>query len=232
MADHNPLEAALAAALADPARQPGFEHALLSAEVYVSPSDGVPPDDAVLGVDRPFTLRGVTLSDGLTPTALFSSVERLRTAFGAEAPVMGIRGLHLLELMKHNGVALNPGAPPALILTPDDVEAILVDIRDARLGQGGGDATLTAPDREPVNLAARLREAVAVPEVSGAWLARADWTDGRPSGWFLDVRGATGIAHIRRRVTAAIVGLDFHGETMELSVGPDQPTDGVGLRLV
>lgn len=232
MAELNHLEAALAAALADPAVQPAFEHALLASEVYVSPSEGVPPEGQTLGVDRPFLLQGIILSDGLRPTAVFSSIERLRTAFGPEAPVMGIRGLHVLELMKHNGVALNPGAAPGLILTPDDVEAILVDIRDARVGATGDDVTLTVPDVEPVNLVRRLREAVSLPEVTQAWLARAEWTDGRPGGWYLDVRGATGITHIRRRVTASIVGLDFHGETMELSVGPEQPGEGVGIRLV
>ncbi len=227
----NTLETALAGLIADPAKgQAVFEHALLFEVVYVVPTDGVPPEGEILGVDRPFRLDGVTLGDGQQPTALFTSPEKAKAAFGPETPVMGMRGLHALEIMEANGVILNPGAPPGLVLDPAQIQAITRDVVDARFSVG--DVTLSAPEREPTNLVARLTKALATPEVSGAWLARAVWADERPGGWYLDVRGATGLADIRRRVTASIIGLDFHGETMELSVGPERDGNGVGIRLV
>ncbi len=227
----NTLEKALAALLADPVKgQAVFEHALLFEVVYVVPTDGVPPEGQVLGVDRPFILEGVTLSDGQKPTALFTSPEKARTGFGPDTPVMGMRGLHALQALEANGVVLNPGAPPGLALSPAEIAAIVLDVSDARLQVG--DVTLSAPEREPVNLVARLRSAVAIPQVSGAWLARAVWADNRADGWYLEVRGKTGLAEIRRRVTASIVGLDFHGETLEMSIAPEGPGEGVGLRLV
>lgn len=227
----NKIEAALAGLRADPkAGQAVFEHALLFEVVYVVPTDGIPPEGEVLGVDRPFKLDGVTLKDGQQPTALFTSPEKAKIGFGPETQVMGMRGLHALDLLKANGVILNPGAPPGLMLSPDDIAALVADVSDARMTVG--DVTLSLPEREPTNLVARLTKALSIPQVSGAWLSRAVWADDRADGWYLDVRGETGLAEIRRRVTASIIGLDFHGETMELTVGGERDADGVGLRLV
>lgn len=228
----DPVSSALTAAKADPAKVGAFELALISALLYVVPADGPPPLDKTFGVDVPFTLMGVTLKDGTRANGLFTTREAAAAVFG-DAPLMGIRGLHALQILREHWIALNPGATPGLILSPDQIQAILESVGEVRLTSVDAPGrTPTMPEREPLELTDRLRRALTHETISGVWLGRITDPETGAPGWLLQVQGTAPFANVRAAVDIAAVGLDFHGETLDLSVGLPGGPEGVGLRVV
>ncbi|QQQ17409.1 SseB family protein [Brevundimonas vitis] len=231
-ASPNPLEQALAQALADPTKQSAFELALMGAELYVVPSDGVPPEGQTLGIERPFSLKGIRLSDGREATALFTSLERVKVVFGDEQP-MAMRGLHALQIMAEGTLALNPGAPGGLILGPRDIAAILKGIGDARPGtRTPAGLDLSVPEREPKVLIDRLKPRLAGPGVEAVWIARTTARDTGAKGLLIDVRSTLPFVEVRTRVEQAAAGLNTEGEALELSVSLPGGEAGVGLKVL
>lgn len=228
MTNVNALEEALSAAKADPGQS--TVTALLAAELYVVPTDGVPPPGVQLGRDRPLDLQGLILRDGQPATAAFTRPEGATAVFGAPAP-MAMRGRYLLESFRSGWIILNPGQTIGLVLSPDDIAAILAESGEALPLTESADLELTAPERSPDLLIARLRTGLADAGVTGAWLARARDRNTGAVGWRLEVRGGA-LGDVRARVTAAADGLDFAGEPMTLVTAPDSGADGPGLRII
>lgn len=200
MRQDNALEVALATALADPARQGGFETAFLAAELYVCPTGGAP-------------------------------APHLIPVFGEPASMI-MRGRHLLEGFSDGYVVLNPGQTQGLVLTPEDMSAILVAAGDAQPFTDSADVVLTNPDPEPHLLVARLKIALDDDAIKAAWLARSANRGTGVQGWRLEVRADIDAATVRERVQAAVEGLDFGGEPLDLLVAPPIGADGVGLKVI
>jgi hypothetical protein len=197
----------------------------MGSELYVVPSDGVPPEGQTLGIERPFSLKGIRLSDGREATALFTSLERVKVVFGDEEP-MAMRGLHALQIMAEGTLALNPGAPGGLILGPRDIAAILNGIGDARPGtRTPAGLDLSVPDREPTVLIDR-------PGVEAVWIARTTARDTGAKGLLIDVRSTLPFVEVRTRVEQAAAGLNTEGEALELSVSLPGGEDGVALKVL
>lgn len=227
----NALEEAITAALAAPGDRANVTVALLAAELYVVPTGGEPPAGVVPGRDRPLELQGLVLKAGHRATAAFTRRDGATAVFGAPAS-MAMRGKHLLEAFRGGWIVLNPGQQNGLVLSPEDIAAILAEAGDARPLTESADVELSEPERSPELLIARLRSAFAAGGVSAAWLARStDRTTG-VRGWRLEVRGGPGLTGVRSLVAAAIDGLDFGDEPLELLVAPDSGADGPGVRVV
>ncbi len=228
----NTVEHALIAAKADPSRQGALQLALLSAELYVVPTDGLPAEGQVFGVDVPFQVRGVVLKEGQKATALFTSADRAGVVFG-DAAVMAMRGHHALEIMGQGWLVLDPGSENGLVLSPTDSQAILAGFGDARLTTEADFATaVTMPEREPVELVERLRRVLSNPIVSAAWLGRIQNAETGVGGWRLDVRTEAVFADLKKAVEQAAVGLDFHGETLDIFASLPGGPDGVGIKII
>lgn len=228
MTNVNALEEALSAAQGDPAQS--ATTALLAAELYVVPTDGVPPPGVQPGRDLPLNLQGLVLTDGQPATAAFTRPEGATAVFGAPAP-MAMRGRYLLESFRSGWIILNPGQAIGLVLSPDDIAAILAESGGALPLTESADLELTAPARSPDLLIARLKTALADADVTGAWLARATDRSTGTAGWRLEVRGGA-LGEVRARVAAAVDGLDFGGETLDLVTAPDSGAEAPGLRII
>jgi hypothetical protein len=228
----NPLEQALTAALTDPAQQDAFVFALLTAEIYVVPTEGLPPEGKVFGVDVPFRLQGVVLKDGIEATAVFTAPERAKAVFG-EDKVMGMAGQHALEIMGERWLILNPGSPPGLVLSPDQSKAILSAIGDAAPSAPiPPHIEIGLPERTPTALIDRLQRVLPKPQIAGAWLSRVTDRNTGAKSWRLDVRADISLATVRADVDRAIAGVDFFGEPMELVYARANGPDGYGIKIV
>lgn len=227
----NALEEAISAAKAAPEAPANVTVALLAAELYVVPTGGEPPAGVVLGRDRPLELEGLVLRAGHRATAAFTRREGATAVFGAPAS-MGMRGKHLLEAFRGGWIVLNPGQENGLVLSPDDIAAILAEAGAARPLTESVDVELTTPERSPDLLIARLGPALAAGGVAAAWLARSIERKTGARGWRLEVRGGPGLGGVRSLVAAAVDGLDFGDEPLELVVAPDSGADGPGVRIV
>lgn len=225
------LEKAIAEVRADPGKQGAAELAILSAEIYVVPSDGAPPPGVVLGRDRPLTLQGIVLPDGVEAVAGFSQAAFAQPVVGTAA-TMAMRGRHFLEAFRDRLIVLNPGREEGLVLTSRDIAAILASAGEAAPLTDSADLELTRPDPEPSLLVARLKSALAGDGVSAAWLARSKDLRSGELGWRLEVRGDAGLKVVRDRVSAAVEGLNFGGEPLDLVVSSGQGAEGEGLKLV
>ncbi|GAA0635316.1 SseB family protein [Brevundimonas lenta] len=230
MANEHPLELAIASALKDPTRASGLEVALLSAELYVVPTDGVPAAGVELGRDRPLDLQGIVLKNGKQATAAFIRREGATVVFGAPAS-MGMRGQHLLEAFRNGWVVLNPGQEQGLVLSPEDIAIILGAAGAAQPAPEREDVTLSVPERTPDVLIARLKTVLTADGITAAWLARSTTRAGE-KGWRLEVRGDRGLDDVRSRVAAAVDGLDFGGEPLDLVFAQGAGADAVGVKLV
>lgn len=231
MRQDNALEVALANALADPARQGGFETAFLAAELYVCPTGGAPAPHLIPGFDVPLRLDGIVLKSGQKATAVFSRPEFATPVFGEPASMI-IRGRHLLEGFSDGYVALNPGQTQGLVLTPEDIGAILVAAGDAQPFTDSADVVLTNPDPKPHLLVTRLKIALGDEAIKAAWLARSANRVTGVQGWRLEVRADADPVTVRQRVQAAVEGLDFGGEPLDLLIAAPLGADGVGLKLI
>lgn len=231
MTNENALEQAISTVAADPSRQAELEIALLAAELYVTPTDGPPPEGQVMGRDRPLTLEGLVLSDGQQATAAFTRREDAVPVFGAPAS-MGMRGRHLLEAFRTGWVVINPGHDQGLVLSPADIEAILKSAGEAQPLTESLDGDLAVPDPAPSLLVARLRTALEQPGIAAAWLARSTDRATGLKGWRLEVRANRRIDEVRALVGEAVAGLDFGGEGLELVIAPPTGADGPGLRVI
>ena len=225
------LEKAIAEARADPAKQAAAELAILSAEIYVAPSEGTPPPGVVLGRDRPLKLMGIVLSDGVEAAAGFSQAAFAQPVLGTAAS-MAMRGQHFLEAFRDGVIVLNPGREEGLVLTRRDIAAILDGAGEASPLTDSADVELTTPDPEPTVLVARLRSSLTGEGVHGAWLARSKDLRSGELGWRLEVRGDASLKTVRDRVRSAIEGLGFGGEALDLVMSSGQGADGEGLRLI
>lgn len=231
MTNNDALEQAISAALRDPAQASGVDVALLAAELYVVPTEGAPPAGVVLGRDRPLLLQGLVLKAGQQATAAFTRPEGATPVFGAPAS-MGMRGLHLLEAFRSGWIILNPGQTGGLVLSPDDIALILAQAGTAVPLSETADVALEAPERSPDLLITRLRSSLAHGGVTAAWLARSTDRKTGATGWRLEVRGGSAPQEIRRLVAAAVDGLDFGGEALDLVLAPPSGADGPGVRLI
>lgn len=231
MSSKNLLEAALDAAFTDPTRQGGVETALLASELYVSPTGGRPADGVVLGRDAPFRLNGIVLKEGHNATAAFTRTEFATNLFGEPAS-MAIRGRHLLEAFVGGWIVLNPGQPKGLVLTPTDIAAILASAGNAQPTVEDPNLELSTPDPVPTALVARLKDALIHPSISSVWLARTMDRKTQEAGWRLEVYGDLEIPAVRARVEAAVEGLNFDGEHLDLLIGPASDAVGAGLRII
>jgi hypothetical protein len=231
MAPDNALELALAAALADPTKQGGLETALLAAELHVSSTGGPPSSGVELGRDAPLRLDGIVLDADRQATAAFTRPEYAVPVFGAPTS-MAMRGRHLLEAFRNGWIALNPGRPQGLVLSPDDIAAILRAAGQAQPFADTADVDLTVPDPEPSLLVARLRTALADEAIQAVWLARTRHRATGAEAWRLEVRARMEISDVRARVEAAVDGLNFQGEPLDLLIAPPFGADGVGLKLI
>lgn len=225
------LERAIAEARADPGKQAAAELAILSAEIYVAPSEGTPPPGVVLGRDRPLKLQGIVLSDGVEAVAGFSQAAFAQPILGTAA-TMAMRGQHFLEAFRHGVIVLNPGRDEGLVLTSRDIAAILDSAGETAPLTDSADLDLTAPDPEPTLLVARLRSALAGEGVHAAWLARSKDRRSGELGWRLEVRGDASLKTVSDRVRVAIEGLSFGDETLDLVMSSGQGADGEGLKLI
>lgn len=231
MAPENALELALTSALADQTQQGVLETALLAAELHVSPTGGKPAPGIELGRDAPLRLDGIVLDDGRQATAVFTRSEYAVPVFGAPTS-MAMRGRHLLEAFSGGWIVLNPGQPQGLVLSPDDIAAILKAAGAAQPFVDSADVALADPDPEPSLLVARLRTVLADDAVKAAWLARSTDRATGAKGWRLEVRAVSNFSDVRARVETAIAGLNFDGEPLDLLVAPPVGADGVGLKLI
>jgi hypothetical protein len=247
------LEQVIEAALADPSHWPAFEALLPRVDLYISPegetAKGLKPGEVGMKTLRPdeqLDLRGVRLDDGRTAAAAFTDPRRLTAVWGEERPIIAITALSVLTLWRDRPVMLNPGAPRVLLFQVEDV-ANLIAAGDAHaaeakasaatrtIGPSSGAVTLTAPDRIPETLLARLVQAfgpVGGTGVTAAWLARARWSESGQEGWFLDFRTSRPSDEIRAMVQRAVTGLAFGDETLDISVAPSGGTDGTGIRFI
>lgn len=231
MTDNAALENAISTAIADPAGRPNVTVALLAAELFVVPTGGEPPAGVVLGRDRPLELEGLVLKAGHRATAAFTRREGAVAVFGAPAS-MAMRGKHLLEAFRGGWIVLNPGQENGLVLSPDDITAILSDAGEAQPLTETADVELTVPERSPDVLIARLKSSLAAGGVAAAWLARSTDRSSGARGWRLEVRGGPDLNGVRALVRRAVEGLDFGGEPLDLVVAPDSGADGPGVRIV
>lgn len=229
----NTVEAALIAALESPERQGAFQTALLTSEIYVVPTNGAPSGDLIFGVDVPFSLLGIRLKAGEEATALFTTVARAKAMFGDDVEVMAMRGQHALEIMGKRWLVMNPGAEQGLVLSPQDSQAILAGMSDARPTRPEDfSVEVAVPDREPAELVDRLRRVLSDPIVTAAWLGRTTHPTTGAKGWRLDVRTEAVFANLKKAVEDAALGLDFHGETLDIFSSLPGGPDGVGIRII
>ena len=88
------------------------------------------------------------------------------------------------------------------------------------------------PDREPADLVDRLRRVLSDPIVTAAWLGRTTDPTTRAQGWRLDVRTEAVFANLKKAVEDAALGLDFHGETLDIFSSLPGGPDGVGIKII
>lgn len=231
MSSQNPFEAALEAALADSSRSGGVETALLGAELYVSPTDGTPPEGTVFGRDVPFRLNGLSLDDERQATAAFSRPEFATAVFGEPAS-MGIRGRHLLEAFERGWIVLNPGQQAGLVLSPSDIASILARAGDAQPTVENPNVEVLRPEQAPTALIANMKAVLDHPAIHSAWVSQTrDRTSGE-TGWRIEVYGDLDVSAVRERVRQGTLGLDFGDEPLNLLIGPASDTVGAGYRIV
>lgn len=126
-APQNPLEQRLVAAAIQPGEAAALRRAFLEAEVY-APTDGpLGEGERVFQPGDEIPLIAVEAPDGPPATAVFSSPERLREAFGGEAPYLALPGAALLRLVRGDWLVVNPGLAYGAVWSPDEIEAALAE---------------------------------------------------------------------------------------------------------
>lgn len=236
----NPLEELLYAGLADAKQMGAFERIMLEADLYAVPEadspGGTPGDDGakVLRPGEQLILRGVVLNDGRDTVTLFTDPRRATEMFGPDTRILAMKGRNLLEMLKDNVVLLNPDGGKGLMMTPDQIRAVLEHDPVRPLVRPSGRVELHAvePENEPVFLSKALREAFQPPMVQAIWVARAVWPDIGQIGWFADVRSDGPADEITALVGRAVRGLKFGTETLDVSVSKPGGKDGVGVKVV
>ncbi|WP_439477177.1 SseB family protein [Brevundimonas sp.] len=236
----NPLEELLYAGLADPAQMGAFERIMLEADLYAVPEadspGGTPGDDGakVLRPGEQLILRGVVLNDGRDTVTLFTDPRRATEMFGPETRILAMKGRNLLDMLKDNVILLNPDGGKGLMMTPDQIKAVLEHDPVRPLVRPSGRVELHAvePENEPVFLSKALREAFQPPMVEAIWVARAVWPDIGQIGWFADVRSDGPADEITALLQRAVRGLKFGTETLDVSVSKPGGKDGVGVKVV
>ena len=236
----NPLEELLYAGLADATQMGAFEQIMLEADLYAVPEadspGGTPGDDGakVLRPGEGLILRGVVLNDGRNTVTLFTDPRRAVQMFGEDTRILAMKGRNLLEMIKDTVVLLNPAGGQGLMMTPDQISAVLEHAPVAPLVRPSGRVELHAvePENEPVFLSKALRIAFQPPMVEAIWVARAVWPDIGQIGWFVDVRSDQPADEITALVGRAVRGLKFGTETLDVSVSKPGGKDGVGVKVV
>ena len=241
----NALEAMLFAAVAEPARMPEFERALLLSDLYAVPEgDNAPgPDDAGLRVLRGgerMDVRGLTLNTGHTAMAVFTDPRRAPAAFGEDTPFIGMKGRALLNLFLGGHVLINPAEGRGLLLEPERIAALLEAWPEPTDARPSGEVHLGPPEIVPEALLARLRQGFApealagdgAPTIAAAWLARAHWLQSGRWGWLFDVRTDRPQDEIRAMTERAVRGLPFGDDTLDVTATPPGGEDGVGIRVI
>lgn len=130
-APQNALEQRLAAAAIQPDQAAALRRAFLEAEVY-APTDGsIGEGERVFQPGDEIPLLAVEAPDGPPATAVFSSPERLREAFGGETPYLALPGVALLRLIRGDWLVVNPGLAYGAVWSPEDIETALSEAGQA-----------------------------------------------------------------------------------------------------
>ena len=236
----NPLEEVLYEGLADASKMGLFERLMLEADLYAVPEPGSPggtPGDDGAKVLRPgeqLILRGVVLHDGRDTVTLFTDPRRATAMFGEDARILAMTGRQLLTLLKDTVVLLNPDGGKGLMMSPDQIKAVLehAPARAPRAVSGRVELHEIEPENEPVPLTTAVRDAFQPPLVADAWLARAIWPDIGQIGWFLDLRSDQPQDELRALAERAVRGLQFGMETLDVSISKPGGKPGVGIKVV
>lgn len=111
----NALEHAFVRALHDEAARPAFRRLLLTSYVALAIAERSPTAPP----------RTIEMRTGGRAALLFTSGARAGEVMGAQAPVLMLTGRQALERVRGSNVIININLAPALVLEPEDVEAIL-----------------------------------------------------------------------------------------------------------
>ncbi|MBL8537793.1 MAG: hypothetical protein JNM59_10365 [Hyphomonadaceae bacterium] len=111
----NALEHAFVNALNDEAARPAFRRRFLTSTIAL----------ALAAPDPRAAPRQIELRPGLRACLIFTSAERAVEVMGAEAPVAMITGRAALTRLRGANAIININLVPALVLEPDDIEAML-----------------------------------------------------------------------------------------------------------
>jgi hypothetical protein len=217
-----------------------FERLMLEADLYAVPEPdspgGTPGDDGakVLRAGEQLILRGVVLNDGRNTVTLFTDPRRATKMFGEDARILAMQGRALLDILKDAVVLLNPEGGKGLLLTPDQIRAVLEHepVRPLRPVTGRAELHDVEPQNEPIMLLKAIRDVFKAPMVEEIWLARAIWPDVGQIGWFLDIRSTGAADEIKALVARAVRGLKFGAETLDVSVSKPGGPKGVGVKVI
>ncbi|MDQ0465086.1 hypothetical protein QO010_002870 [Caulobacter ginsengisoli] len=195
----NAIERRLVEAARDPARRAELLNALPGAVLYVSPL-GPPEESQGLGA-----VYGVRLSSGQEAAGLFTAPQRVSEALADGAPLLAGAGHALLKWLAPGPLALNPGLVPDLLITREEVAALL-----NRPPPPAADVLVGRPANTPVELVNRLNiELDPLTEVAEAFLA-VTWRPGEAgSAWLLGVRSVGLWSAVQAAVDKAVQGYDF-----------------------
>jgi hypothetical protein len=221
----NDIERHLMRAAADAATRPGFERALLDAEIYLVlvPEGGAmtPDPDGHLTIPKGTTLKLVSAQRGGEQVIpFFTAPSRARAWFAGDHIVAPGKTRDLFG--RHPGVAfvLNPGSEYGKDFTPDEIERLLAGQSD------GGPQTvvvdkptqvlLAHPKEKPKALIAALaRELASVKGVRGAWLMLASRADRPEQTWMLGVDHSGDWNDVRAALGRALAGDALAGRLLD-----------------
>lgn len=114
----NPLETAFVAAFTRESARPEFRRLLLSSDLALALANDT-PESPPLFVDVSPAVTGLTAV--FHGGAVFTSLARLQTALGANAPHAVMKGRDALERLRGRNMVLNYHLVPVLTLETDDV---------------------------------------------------------------------------------------------------------------
>ncbi len=228
----NELERMLVSASTDPDKRQDFVRELLRSAVFAITDGAADIPSGVLNAGDTIRLVSVTLPDLGKAVPIFTASQRVAQVYGEGTPWVSLNSRQLFEIVRPSRIVLNPGLPFGIMWSPDDVEAMLGNLR-ARTLDRPEQVLLGVPRQEPEDLMFRLRGAFqSVAEVSAAWLAIAKWPDRNETAWFLDVRTTLPPNAIQSIYSRAIQDADLGGMPIDMTVRAADRPPGIGLSVV
>ena len=228
----NELEALLVAAAQDPSVRPDFVRRLLTGNLLAAtPEAPERHEQRTIDQGESLLILNVTLQDGSTLPAIFSSEQRVAECFGVGTGFVAMQGSILLGIVQDNGAVLNPASAYGVRWSPDDLAAMLGrPVR--RTVERDTQITWGTPAHLPEPLVAALDRALKDDaRVREAWLALAYWPESDDWSWYLDVRSDSPPDEISPFLADACRPELREGKPLDIVVSPGVDGTGIGIRL-